>query len=185
MRAEAKRLRARIAPDAVGRLIDAVGTDLRELAAVTAQLASDCAGVIDVPAVMAYHRGRAQVSGFTVADATVAGDLAGAVESLRWALSVGVPAVLIADALADGVRTVARVGAAGRGSAYSVASNLGLPPWKVERAQRQARGWSAAGLDAAMRCVADLNADVKGVAVDPDYALERAVRILVDARNAA
>ncbi len=185
VRAEAKRVRARIAADAVSRLVDAVGTDLRELAAVTAQLASDCGGSIDSRAVAAYHRGRAQVSGFTVADAAVAGDLAGALENLRWALSVGVAPVLVADALADGIRTVAKVAAAGRGNAYATASALGMPPWKVERAQRQAHGWSAAGLDAAMQCVAGLNADVKGAAADAGYALERALRTLVDLRGPA
>jgi hypothetical protein len=34
-----------------------------------------------------------------------------------------------------------------------------------------------------MAAVADLNADVKGVAVDPEYALERAVRMLAAARS--
>jgi DNA polymerase III delta subunit len=81
------------------------------------------------------------------------------------------PPVPIADAIADGVRTVSRVAAAPRANAYSVAGDLRMPPWKVERAQRQARGWSAAGLGRAMRVAATLNADVKGNASDPVYAL--------------
>ena len=90
-------------------------------------------------------------------------------------MAVGYPAVLIADALADGIRTVAKVKDARPGNAYSVASELGMPPWKVRKAQGQSRGWNPDGLATAMRVVARLNAEVKGVAADPGYALERAV----------
>jgi DNA polymerase-3 subunit delta len=55
---------------------------------------------------------------------------------------------------------------------------LGMAPWKVRRAQSQARGWQEAGLRRALATVATLNADVKGAAADPDYALEHAVRLL-------
>ena len=58
-----------------------------------------------------------------------------------------------------------------------------MPPWKVRRAQSQARGWNDAGLRQALITVAELNADVKGVAVDADYALERAVRLVGAARS--
>ena len=182
VRAEMRRHRARITSEAVVRLIDAVGTDLRELAAVCGQLASDSGGRIDVDVVAAYHRGRAQVSGFVVSDHAVVGDVAGAMENLRWALSVGVAPVLIADALADGVRSIAKVTGVGRGSPNVLASRLGMPPWKIQRVQRQAAGWSEPGLARAMNLVADLNADVKGAAVDAQYALERAVRSLAEAR---
>src|SRR4029453_3525928 len=138
------------------------------------QLVSDTGGRIDGAAVTRYHRGRAEVTGFAVADRAVVGGVPGALEALRWALAVGVAHVLVADALADGVRSIARVSSAGRGNPYAMASALGMPPWKVKRAQSQARGWTAAGLSRAMRTVADLNADVKGVAADPSYALEAA-----------
>jgi DNA polymerase-3 subunit delta len=64
-----------------------------------------------------------------------------------------------------------------------VANTLGLPPWKVERAQRQARGWSPESLAQAMRIAAVCNADVKGGVEDRGYALERAVFDLVSARG--
>jgi DNA polymerase III subunit delta len=111
------------------------------------------------------------------------GDVPAALEALRWALHVGVDPVPIADALADGVRTVARVASAGRGNSYQLASSLGMPAWKVERAQRQARGWSAAGLAAAMQATAQCNADVKGGSDDRGYALERAVFAMSAARR--
>jgi DNA polymerase-3 subunit delta len=66
-----------------------------------------------------------------------------------------------------------------------LAKKLGMPPWKVKRAGSQARGWSEAGLRAAVGAVATLNADVKGEAADPGYALEVAIRRIGAARGAA
>ena len=51
----------------------------------SAQLVADTGGTVDEAAVRRYHRGRADVSGFTVSDAAMAGDLPGALEALRWA----------------------------------------------------------------------------------------------------
>ncbi|MDQ6848673.1 MAG: DNA polymerase III subunit delta [Actinomycetota bacterium] len=182
VRAEVRRAGGRIAPDAVATLIDAVGSDLRELAAVSAQLVADSGGTIGVDLVRAYHNGRAEVSGFAVADLAVVGNVAGAIEALRHALGVGVPHVVIADAMADGIRTIARVASAGRGSPFDLAKHLGLPAWKVKRAQSQSRGWTEAGVRRALGTVAGLNADVKGEAANPGYALERAVSALAEAR---
>jgi DNA polymerase-3 subunit delta len=161
-----------------------VGNDLRDLAAAAAQLVADTDGRIEVATVARYYRGRAEVSGFTVSDAAIVGDVPGALESLRWALQVGVDPVPIADALADGVRTVSRVASAGRGNAYQLASSLGMPPWKVERAQRHARGWTPESLAVATRITAECNAAVKGGSDDRGYALERAVFQLAAARSA-
>ncbi|GAA0242001.1 DNA polymerase III subunit delta [Saccharothrix mutabilis subsp. mutabilis] len=170
-------------PEAVGALIEAVGSDLRELAAAASQLVADTGGKVDADAVHRYHRGRAEVTGFAVAEKAVMGDRAGALEALRWAIHLGVPHVLVADALADAVRTIARVSAVGRGDPFKLAGELGMPPWKVKKAQGQARGWDGDGLAAAMSAVADLNADVKGVAADSGYALERAVLKIVAAHG--
>jgi DNA polymerase III subunit delta len=182
VRAEVRRAGGRITPEGVRVLLEAVGNDLRELAAASAQLVADTDGAIDESAVRRYHRGRAEVTGFAVAEKAVTGDRAGALEALRWAEVLGVPSVLVADALADAVRTVARVGAAGRGDPFRLAGALGMPPWKVRRAQAQAKGWRPAGIALAMAAVAEVNADVKGVAADPNYALERAVLRVVEAR---
>lgn len=182
VRAEVARVGGSITPEAVAVLLDAVGNDLRELSTACSQLVADTGGRVDAAAVARYHRGRAEVTGFAVADRAVIGDVPGALEALRWALAVGIAHVLVADALADGVRSIARVSAAGRGNPYAMAGALGMPPWKVKRAQSQARGWSEPGLSRAMRVVADLNAGVKGVAADPAYALEAAIRELAAAR---
>lgn len=183
VRAEIRAAGGTTTGEAVAALVEAVGSDLRELASASAQLVADTGGTVDEAAVRRYHRGRADVSGFTVADATMAGDLPAALEALRWAAAVGVAQVLVADALADGVRTVAKVAAAGPGNSYALSAALGMPPWKVDRARTTARGWTTPGLVAAMELVGDLNADVKGVAADADYALERTIRSLTQARR--
>ncbi|MFI7216791.1 DNA polymerase III subunit delta [Micromonospora maritima] len=183
VREEIRRHGGRCTEDAAEALIAAVGADLRELAAACSQLVADTDGRIGADTVSRYYRGRVEVTGFTVADATMVGDVPGALEALRWALHVGVDPVPIADALADGVRTVARVASAGRGSAYQLASSLGMPAWKIERAQRQGRGWTPEGLVEAMRAAAECNAAVKGGADDRAYALERAVFSVAAARQ--
>lgn len=184
VRAEVRRVGGRIAPDAVGVLIEAVGSDLRELSAAAVQLVADTGGMVDEPAVRRYHRGRAEASGFAVADKVVAGDRSGALEALRWALVVGVAPVLVADALADAVRTLARVGSAGRADPNRLAGELGMPPWKIRKAQGQVQAWRPDTLATAFDAAAEVNADVKGAAADPAYALERAVLRICAARDA-
>jgi DNA polymerase-3 subunit delta len=185
VRDEIRRHRGRCDEAAAGALLAAVGNDLREIAAACSQLLADTDGTITPATVAKYYKGRAEVTGFTVADATMIGDVPGALEALRWALHVGVDPVPIADAIADGVRTVSRVASAGRGNAYQMASSLGMPAWKIERAQRQGRGWSPEGLADAMRAAADCNAAVKGGAEDRGYALERVVFAVAAARQSA
>ncbi|MEV6445292.1 DNA polymerase III subunit delta [Amycolatopsis sp. NPDC051716] len=175
VRHEVRRVGGKIDPAGVAALLDAVGSDLRELSSAATQLVADTGGTVDADAVRRYHRGRADVTGFAVAEKAVSGDRAAALESLRWAMQLGVPHVLVADALADAVRTIARVSGAGRGNPNQLAGELGMPPWKIRKAQGQSRGWNPDGLATAMRVVARLNAEVKGVAADPGYALERAV----------
>jgi DNA polymerase-3 subunit delta len=183
VRGEVRRAGGKIAPAAVGALIEAVGNDLRELAAAAGQLVADTGGTVDEKAVRRYHRGRAEASGFAVADKVVAGDRAGALEALRWAQVLGVPSVLVADALADAMRTLAKVGSAGRGDPNRLAQTLGMPPWKIRKAQQQVRNWRPEALAEAFAAAAEVNADVKGVAADPDYALERAVLRMCAARE--
>lgn len=182
VRDEVKGLGGRCPADAAELLVTAIGNDLRELAAACAQLVADAGPTLSVDTVGRYYQGRAEVTGFTVADAAMVGDTAAALEALRWALHIGVDPVPIADALADGVRSVSKVAGA-RGSGYQLASKVGMPPWKVERAQRQARGWSPDGLAAAMRAAATVNADVKGGADNRGYALERAIVAITAARR--
>jgi DNA polymerase-3 subunit delta len=183
VRNEVRNAGGRITADAVVALVDAVGADLRALSAAASQLVSDFGGSIDADAVARFHQGQAEVTGFTVAERVLVGDRAGSIEMLRWALERGVAHVLIADAIADGVRTAARVASLNTTNPGELARVLKMPPWKVKKAQAQSRGWSIDGLQQAVRVAADLNADVKGAAASADYALERAVRRIVTIRS--
>jgi DNA polymerase-3 subunit delta len=165
-------------------LLDAVGTDLRDLAAACSQLADDTTGVISQAVVTRYYRGRAEATGFTVADRTVEGKLADALEQLRWALATGVSPVLIVSALAQGVRGLGRVGSAPRGKgAEALAAELGMPPWKIDRVRQQLRGWAPDGVARAHAAVAAADAQVKGEGASAGYALEAAITTIVACRS--
>lgn len=175
VRKEFRSLRVKTEDETVTALLDAVGSDVRELASACSQLVADTDGRVDAAAVRRYHSGKAEVKGFDIADKAVTGDVAGAAEALRWAMMRGEPHVVLADALAEAVHAIARVGPLS-GDPYQLAAELGMPPWRVQKAQRQARRWSRDMVATAIRLVATLNADVKGAAADADYALEAAVR---------
>lgn len=179
VRKEFRSLRVKVDDDTVTAVLDAVGSDIRELAAACSQLVADTGGTVDAAAVRRYHSGRAEVKGFDIADKAVLGDVAGAAEALRWAMMAGEPHVVLADALAEAVHTIARVGPLS-GDPYRLAGELGMPPWRVQKAQKQARRWSRDSVAEAVRVVAALNADVKGAAADADYALEKAVRSVAE-----
>ncbi|CFI10777.1 DNA polymerase III subunit delta [Mycobacterium tuberculosis] len=175
IRSEFASLRVKVDDETVTALLDAVGSDVRELASACSQLVADTGGAVDAAAVRRYHSGKAEVRGFDIADKAVAGDVAGAAEALRWAMMRGEPLVVLADALAEAVHAIGRVGPQS-GDPYRLAAQLGMPPWRVQKAQKQARRWSRDTVATAMRLVAELNANVKGAVADADYALESAVR---------
>ncbi len=183
IRGEFRQARRTIEESGIRALLDALGNDLREIAAACAQLAADTTGVIDQAAVARYYRGRAEASGFTVADRAVEGRLSEALEHLRWALAVGVSPVLITSGLAQGVRLLGRVGGASRGQPdAAVAAEVGAPPWKVDRVRQQLRGWTPDGVARAVAVVANADAQVKGEGANPGYALEVAIREIVASR---
>jgi DNA polymerase-3 subunit delta len=185
VRAEFRQAGRTIEESGVRALLDALGSDLREIAAACGQLASDTDGVIDQSVVARYYRGRAEASGFTVADRAVEGRLGEALELLRWALAVGVSPVLITSGLAQGVRLLGRVGSAPRGqSGQALAAEVGAPPWKIDKVRQQLRGWTPEGVAQALATVAEADAQVKGEGTSPGYALEVAIRRIVASRAA-
>ena len=186
VRQEFRRVGRQADEGAVRALLDAIGGDLRELASAVDQLASDTEGRIGSAVVARYYRGRAEATGFSVADHAVEGRLNEALEQLRWALATGTAPVLITSALATGVRLLGRVGAAPRGAnANALAAEVGAPPWKIDRVRQQLRGWHPDGVGRALQAVAEADAQVKGGGVSPEYALERAIRQIVAYRVSA
>ncbi len=158
-------------------LVDAVGHDLRALAAACSQLVADSAGqTVTADLVARYFGGRAEVTSFAVADAALTGRTEPALEQLRWALDSGVAPVLVTSAMAGGLRGLAKYTSAPTGLRDAdLAREVGVPPWKLKSLRQQAKGWTAGGLAAAIQAVAQADADVKGASGDAGYALERMV----------
>ena len=183
--AEAKRSGVSIDSGASQALVDAVGHDLRSLAAAVRQLVADGeGGPVTAEHVRQYFGGRSEVTSFAVADAALAGRTGLAMEQLRWALATGVAPVLVTSALAAGVRGLGKlITAAGGLREADLAREVGVPPWKLKSMRAQARGWDAAGLARALKAVAVADADIKGAADDASFALERMVLTVSRARR--
>lgn len=180
--ADARRAGRSIEPEAVGALVDALGNDLRELTGAVAQLVADTEGTITLDQVNTYYAGRFEATGFTVADAAAAGNVAKAITALRHAIATGTDPVPIVAALAMKVRQLARVAAMG-GRRNVSAKDLGMAPWQVDRARRELSGWSDDALAVAIMAVARADAEVKGESRDPVHAVERAVLTICNARR--
>jgi DNA polymerase-3 subunit delta len=176
---------SRIDREAADALVQAVGQDLRSLAAAAHQLTSDFPSEsIGIETVKKYFGGRAEAKSFAVADAAFSGRRQAALEELRWALDGGTPPVLVTSAFAGGARGLARYqGAPPRMKEADLAREVGVPPWKLRSLREQSRGWSEAGLARAIRAVAQADADIKGAASDPSYTLERLVLTITGLRE--
>lgn len=176
---EFARARRRIAADAVVALVQAVGSDLRELAAAAAQLISDTTGTVGVDVVDRYYGGRVEATGFRVADAAVAGHEGEALALVRHSMASGTDPVPLVAAIALKLRTMAKVaGSSNRPGALS-----GLAPWQIDRARKELRGWTPEGLASAILAVAAADAEVKGEGRSASFAIERAVRRVAQARG--
>lgn len=176
--------KVRIDPDAADFLVQAVGQDLRALAAAAHQLAGDFAGQpLTLEMVRTFFGGRAEAKSFTIADHAIAGQTALALEELRWALDSGTAPVLVTSAMATGLRSLGRFMSAPRGMRnVDLMREVGVPAWKIDILRRQARGWSPDGVGVAIRSVATADAAIKGQAGDQAYALEKMVLDVVRAR---
>lgn len=183
LRAELRAGGRQVSDGALTVLLDAVGGDLRELCSAAGQLLADTSGPIDEEVVGRYYRGRADLTGFTVADRAVEGDLAGALELVRYGQATGLAPVLVTSALAGALRSIAMVASESGRPGHQVAAELGMPSWKVDKCRKQARGWHPDALAVALRAVAVADADVKGGAADQQYAVERALLAVVHAHR--
>lgn len=173
---EVKAVGGRMEEPAAEALVQAVGSDLRSLAAAAAQLVADFPGqTLTEDIVSRYFAGRADVKGFAVADHALFGRLDKALEELRWALDSGLSAPALTGSFATGVRGLA---------AFVSGNTSGVPPWKLRTLRDQARGWDERGLAMAIRAVARADAEVKGAGADAAYSLERMVMTVCGSRRA-
>lgn len=172
-------------PAAISALVNATGTDLRELSAAVSQLASDSpAGLIEESHVNKYHQGKVETTGFDVADKVMEGNLPESLISLRHAITTGTDPVMITSAIASSLRGIAKVSGINRGQkSFELAGELGMAPWQIDKARRQLNGWNANTLTVAVAAIAKCDAQVKGGASDPIYALEQALTRICAARS--
>ena len=181
--------RRKMTADAMAALYEAIGQDLRLLAAAIAQLTSDVEhDPITVDDVRAHFAGVADVTGFAIADAVWDRRSTDALRSLRQALqeSDGI-AVATVMAIASGLRSIVRVAAVGPGASEAdVAREAGVPPWKVKVLRRQWSKWSGdqRRLAAAVIALADADASMKGgvregTSLDPEQKLLELERLVM------
>ncbi|MGO4256776.1 DNA polymerase III subunit delta [Marmoricola sp. RAF53] len=181
---ELRTLKVKIDPDAAAFLVQAVGQDLRSLAAAASQLAGDFEGQpITIEMVKTYFGGRAEAKSFAVADHAIFGRTAKALEELRWALDRGTAPVLVTSAVAGSLRSLAKYKSAPRGMRNAdLMREVGVPGWKLDILRDQARGWDDEGIAKAIRLVATADAEIKGMAHDASYSLEKMVLEITRAR---
>ena len=161
-----------IAPPAAQNLVDSIGADTRALAAAVSQLVADTdSDSITAGVVNQYFAGRATVTAYAVSDDALAGKAGEAIVKLRWALSTGVPHVLVTTALAGSLRQIGNYLAVSR-TRQPTAADVGAPSWKMRDIGAASRSWSERSVGAAIRAVALADAQIKGAAQDPDFALE-------------
>ncbi|MFC7374607.1 MULTISPECIES: DNA polymerase III subunit delta [unclassified Brachybacterium] len=184
--AEFARAERRIQSDAIGALVDAFGTDLAELAAISRQLVEDTtpeegapAPAVSVQDVHALTAGRVESTAFAVADAAISGREQEALQLLQQAQLAGADPVPIVAAIASKMRSLAKVTAPGAN-----ARTLGMPDWMLRNLTREARSWTNRSLARALEAVARADHEVKGAGRDPRWSVQRMVMEICRARRA-
>lgn len=186
--------------DAVKALREAVGDDLRALAAAVSQLSSDLAeDPITAEGVSRYYEGMAGVAPYEVSDAVFNGQVTEALTHLRWALErdPGIGPAIVASCIST-LRALVHVVSAPTGVGDSeLAASAGVPPWKLRTLRTQARAWPPRRLADASLLLTQVDAALKGGQIDAlgqvevldptqrQALLERAVVTLASGRRAS
>jgi DNA polymerase-3 subunit delta len=164
----ARALGKKMTADAGKALVEALGSDLRELMGALEQLAATTPDdeAIDVAAVAVQFRGiESRIHEFV--DALFDRDRTQALRRLRALLSQGEPPILIVASIAAQLRILAMLSSGERRPAASVAKELGIREGAVKRAMRRSRNFTPAELRRAYRLVADADLAFKSEDDDP------------------
>lgn len=165
-------------------LLDAVGTALRDLDGALAQIASgtgDAEGnrVTAADVRRAFPR-LADERIYALTDAVCDRKLPLAMTTLHRLLQQGDEPLVLWGALVAQFRRLLMVRRIADTSPRAVAEQLGMPSWRAERLQRQARLFREEELIDAMETLALADVELKSGDLPPDVALERAVIELID-----
>lgn len=165
----AKRVRTldrQISAEAAKALVEAVGTDLRELSGAIEQLLVATEGPLDLAAVAAQFRGlESKVHEFV--DALLDRDRAQALRRLRALLAHGENPIGIVAAVAGQLRILAMLADGERRPSAAVAKELGIKEGPVKRAMRRVRNFTPEEIRRAYRLVADADLALKTEGDDP------------------
>jgi DNA polymerase-3 subunit delta len=167
-------------------LVDAIGAELRELDGAIEQLATAMGKGAAVGAgdVRKMFSRLADERMYTFTDAVADRRLDVAMHTLRRLLEQGDEAIVLAGALAAQLRRMVRARPYADQGKRAVADALGLPEWRAERLQRQARAYTEDELVDAMVILAEADVEMKGDFPSPEAALERAVTRIVSGQTA-
>jgi DNA polymerase III subunit delta len=164
-------------------LVDAVGSDPRDLDGALDQLRAALgpdahAGAAEVR--RAFPRlADERIYAFT--DAVGDRRLNTAMEALRRLLEQGDEPLVVFGALVSQMRRMLLARAVADDGTRAVRDALGLPEWRAERVLRQARSYREEELASAMSELAAADVDMKSGDLTPEVALERAVVTIVGA----
>jgi len=147
--------------DAAEALIEALGTNLRDLATAAEQLTMVTSGAIDVEAVNKLYRGFESAL-YTFLDAFLQRDRSAALKHLSALFRSGTHPLEVTAALAKQLRALAVARDAGRVPAASIAKDLDVSTGYVNRAMKHGRNFDATEVRRAFRLLADADLSLKG-----------------------
>ena len=147
--------------EAAGALVEAIGSDLRELATAAEQLSMSTTGSIGPDQVARLFRGlESQL--YTFLDAVLQRDRGAALRHLGALLGAGEHPLVMHAALAKQFRALAAAKESGNAPAAGLAKELDLSVGYVNRAQRHGRNFDAGEVRRAFRLLADADLLLKG-----------------------
>ncbi|MCH4160749.1 MAG: DNA polymerase III subunit delta [Bifidobacterium sp.] len=172
-----ERKHRRIEPMAAQQLVNVLGDDTGQLAAMCEQLCFDFdENPITLNTANTYLTADPQVTGFAVADKAVEGRTADAIVAMRAAVTQGIVPIALIGALALKLRMLAKAAAIQSGSISQAEAKAS--PWQIRAASRQLSGWTSAGLGRCIEALAAADESSKSSRGDPVYALELAIELI-------
>jgi DNA polymerase III subunit delta len=174
--------RLRLDERAAWTLVDAVGTELRDLDGALVQLVTALGPGARVRGeqVRAAFPRLADERMYVFTDAVGDRRLGAGMSTLRRLLEQGEPPLVLFGALTAHVRRMLRARSCADKGAAEVGALLGLPQWRAERLARQTRSYREDELVSAMGVLAEADLELKG-GESPEAALERAVVEIIGA----
>jgi DNA polymerase-3 subunit delta len=159
---------------AVKHLVEAVGSNILELAAACDQLLVDSAEQIDEELVNRYFGGRIEADAYKILNAALKGNSGEALMMLRHSLQTGHDLIFLLGAFARKVRDMCQISSDPRATAAS----LGMNPYGFSETKKVVAGWDDDGLARALQAVVLADAAAKGAERQPEYRMEQLILLI-------